>query len=127
MPGSGRLPNSASFDPGALEFSLLDLQQQQQRDRDQLQQQQQQQQQEQQLVGGQPPPPHHQLPFIEYHDGVGGGLMDAGQLAMQNLSMYRQQPPQPPRMRRGLPCPVPAWRRRSVGLSWDIPRRLKPT
>ena len=39
LPGPGRLPVSAGFDPGALEFSLLDLQQQQ---REQLQQQQQQ-------------------------------------------------------------------------------------
>ena len=52
--------------------------------------------QEQQLAGQQ-----QQLPLAEYHGAGGGGMMDPGQLAMHGLPMYRQQPPQPPRMRRG--------------------------
>ena len=57
-------------------------------------------QQDQQLLGQHhPSPQQQQLPLAEYH-GAGGGMMD-GQMGMHGLPMYRQQPPQPPRMRRG--------------------------
>jgi len=58
--------------------------------------------QDQQLLGQHQPSPQQQLPLAEYH-GAGGGMMD-GQMGMHGLPMYRQQPPQPPRMRRGGSC-----------------------
>lgn len=56
--------------------------------------------QEQQLAGHHQPSQQQQLPLTDYH-GAGGAVMDGGQVGMHGLPMYRQQPPQPPRMRRG--------------------------
>ena len=56
-------------------------------------------------MAGQHHPPQQQqqqpLPLAEYHGAGGGGMMDPGQMGMTGMPMYRQQPPQPPRMRRG--------------------------